>query len=282
MWLEPIKTKSAEECADALTRILARSRVAGVRRLLSDNGTEFSAEFDDVCRQHNIQHTRTNSYSARSNGIVERANGNIRKMMRQVFAQTKANNWIDYLADIESAHNSNYNENMKTSANQIWERTLDRVKVGDIQPVGDKQNTVRQGYLKSIKKKINTYKSHEYAVGDEVRIRMDVLFTNIRKAFKNDVEMSKNLIITYSPTVYRITQIYRPRNAELAKLQYECSDSNGNVIRAVKPYSGEVGDPKRFYSSELTPATELDEPMTMQQALRLNKVKPSDTDLVTV
>ena len=92
MWLEPLKTKSAEECAGALTTILARSRVAGVRRLLSDNGTEFQAEFDDVCRQHNIQHTRTNTYSARSNGIVERANGNIRKMMRQVFAQTNAKN----------------------------------------------------------------------------------------------------------------------------------------------------------------------------------------------
>ncbi|MDR7410574.1 MAG: helix-turn-helix domain-containing protein [Armatimonadota bacterium] len=59
------------------TRVLPAYRAAGwqVRRVLTDQGSEFRAAFDQVCQAHGIRHTRTRPRHAWTNWFVERLQG---------------------------------------------------------------------------------------------------------------------------------------------------------------------------------------------------------------
>jgi transposase InsO family protein len=46
-------------------------------RVLTDGGSEFKGEFDEMCRQLNVRHTRTQPRHAWTNGFVERLQGTI-------------------------------------------------------------------------------------------------------------------------------------------------------------------------------------------------------------
>ena len=46
-------------------------------RVLTDGGSEFKGEFDEMCRQLNVRHTRTKPRHAWTNGFVERLQGTI-------------------------------------------------------------------------------------------------------------------------------------------------------------------------------------------------------------
>ena len=65
--------------AEFLDRVVADFAEAGwtVRRVLTDRGSEFSGEFDQVCRDRGIRHTRTKPRPAFTNGFVERLQGTI-------------------------------------------------------------------------------------------------------------------------------------------------------------------------------------------------------------
>ena len=48
-----------------------------LRRVLTDGGSEFKADFDQACRELNVKHTRTKPRHACTNGCVERLLGTI-------------------------------------------------------------------------------------------------------------------------------------------------------------------------------------------------------------
>ncbi len=48
-----------------------------VQRVLTDGGSEFKGEFDQACRNREIQHTRTKPRHPFTNGFVERLQGTI-------------------------------------------------------------------------------------------------------------------------------------------------------------------------------------------------------------
>lgn len=48
-----------------------------IQRVLTDGGNEFKGAFDQACRQHGIQHTRTQPRHAWTNGFVERLQGTL-------------------------------------------------------------------------------------------------------------------------------------------------------------------------------------------------------------
>ena len=49
--------------------------------LRCDQGGEYESPFFDVCAQYGIIHETTTPYSSQSNGVVERKNGTLKKMM---------------------------------------------------------------------------------------------------------------------------------------------------------------------------------------------------------
>ncbi|BHF62166.1 hypothetical protein SprV_0100514700 [Sparganum proliferum] len=72
-WSEiaPLNPATASATIAFLRRILSQHGLPGV--LVSDNGSQFtSSSFEDVCRQHNIQHLRLPPYHPQSNGQAGR------------------------------------------------------------------------------------------------------------------------------------------------------------------------------------------------------------------
>jgi transposase InsO family protein len=70
-----VPASNAEKAASFLREVIAvELEKAGWRlwRVLTDSGSEFKAQFDRVCRELNVRHTRTKPCHAWTNGFVER------------------------------------------------------------------------------------------------------------------------------------------------------------------------------------------------------------------
>jgi len=75
-----IPANNAREAASFLNNVVVEElRKAGwkLQRVLTDGGSEFKAEFDEVCRELHVRHTRTKPRHAWTNGFVERLQGTI-------------------------------------------------------------------------------------------------------------------------------------------------------------------------------------------------------------
>lgn len=75
-----VPVNNAAEAASFLKDVVAvEVDKAGWRlwRVLTDGGSEFKAQFDQVCRELNVRHTRTQPRHAWTNGFVERLQGTI-------------------------------------------------------------------------------------------------------------------------------------------------------------------------------------------------------------
>ena len=75
-----ISANNAREAALFLREVVAVEVArAGwkLRRVLTDGGSEFKADFDDACKELNVRHTRTKPRHAWTNGFVERLQGTI-------------------------------------------------------------------------------------------------------------------------------------------------------------------------------------------------------------
>jgi len=75
-----VPANNAKEAASFLKDVVAPEvEKAGwkLRRVLTDGGSEFKADFDQACRELNVKHTRTKPRHAWTNGFVERLQGTI-------------------------------------------------------------------------------------------------------------------------------------------------------------------------------------------------------------
>ena len=75
-----VSANNAQEAASFLRDVVAvEMEKAGWKlwRVLTDGGSEFKGEFDQMCRQLNVRHTRTKPRHAWTNGFVERLQGTI-------------------------------------------------------------------------------------------------------------------------------------------------------------------------------------------------------------
>ena len=52
--------------------------------LISDRGVHFRAEFDTLLQRYGIQHHRSSAYRPYTNGAVEPANKNIKRILRKM------------------------------------------------------------------------------------------------------------------------------------------------------------------------------------------------------
>lgn len=110
VYLEPMITKTADEAATTLERVIA---YAGVPRIIhSDNGGEFEyapvqflsshltvnrAGVEEVCEMYEIEHVRGRARHPQSQGGVETSNGNVKAKMRKHLFQHEGRTWVQAL-----------------------------------------------------------------------------------------------------------------------------------------------------------------------------------------
>jgi len=276
IWLEKLKYKEAVNTTAAFKRVCTRAGVTP-KQILCDNGTEYKGEFEQWCKDSDIivRHTIPNTPS--SNGICERANAEVRKLARAIMLRDESLVWHTLLPDIEKNKNGSFSSAIKASPDQVWspghEKLPDRrlpAEILDQNPKLKAQKTI----LDNAKKAITQFRSKEYKVGDIVRVKMTALFANIRALIKNPGN-TKNLIVTFSPILFRVKRVIRPHGL-LERNRYVLV--NHQDLELATPNGGS----KQFYSGDLSLADEdanFDVGLTMNRALELNKVERSTRDV---
>jgi len=289
VWLGKLRTKDAPSTAEAFAEIVKRAGVSP-NHLLSDNGTEWEGEFAQLCRDLVIKQRFTRSYTPQANGITERANREIRKIIRAFFAKNANVVWANLLPSIEKNKNHSYNDSIKTSPDKIW--TADKAPLriqqlpDEVEPNYDENVNIlkynaQNHILRKVKADIKRFKDTELNVGDFVRVKMSAISTNVRREVKQG--NTKQIVIRWSPIVFRITKKIVPRQPTLERSRYIVEDAEQNrvLFKRNRKASRDTIHPARLYASELLlmPSSQNNTNLTMADTYILNKVEPTRNDL---
>jgi hypothetical protein len=245
---------------------------------MADNGSEFKAETSQWMKDNNITYIKTLSYSPESNGLVEGTNKKVRNVLREIMIRTNSRNWTTHLQTTANLLNTQSNGTTKRTPNSIW-------KEGHKLQGEQDRATIRrheQRIINAVKNNPTT----EYRVGDFVRVKMGTLFSSVRKLLKSGDR--KNVVVNYSPTVYKITNIIakdKPdrrvgnNTIEYEKSRYKLSNLDGTILQTQlkKNNPNAVRKSKRFFASDMQLVNDPEEEtylkdFTIQDALKLNKM----------
>ena len=278
LWLEPMKNKSSLLTKNAFKRIIDRADVKP-KYLISDNGTEFLKEFKIYCDNNDIKQRFNRAYAPEANGIVERANKEVRKLMKYVFIEHGNNVWINDIKTIENIHNDTYTSAIKNIPNRIWTNSNQEnepVELFNRDPLQLEQFEAKMEIKKNVKQKIKQFKDTEFNEGDTVRLRMDEIFKNIKAKVK--AGETKNIIVTYSPSIFTIYKKIIPRNGLLERSRYILkANDNGKLLRTKLD-----GNPRQVYGNVLIKVDKKDyADISNADAMRINGVKANENDATT-
>jgi hypothetical protein len=277
-WLEKVKTKTSENVLAALKSIVSRASVCP-DVLMSDNGAEFvNADIENWCREKNIKAIQTRSYSPESNGICERKNQEVRKILNILSVETQSHEWIDHLEAVENALNDTYSGVIKTSPNQLWvankERDIERIIPG-ANLIANKKKQATEMNQKKQEKAVKDFRRTEdgLMVHDKVLLRMASLFSNFRKELK--ANNGKLLPVKYFPEAFIIDKIINPRKNPLERRKYVLVNSEDEEL------CKEDKKLRYFYASELQKVSEqYVQTMSNEKALQLCRIEESRGDVV--
>jgi hypothetical protein len=141
----------------------------------------------------------------------------------------------------------------------------------------------RNNVLEKVKADIKRFKEKELKVGDFVRIRMTAISTNLRKLEKKD--QSKQIIIRYSPMIFRVVKKVTPRETTLERSRFFVADLRGRQLYVKRQTNREgnsdIYTKKQFYQSDLLQVSsdENGTSMTIKNAMKLSGVEPNLNDL---
>lgn len=263
VYLEKLKFKNAPTVASALERVINRNEVQP-DAILSDNGTEFKAEFTDLLNELNIAHREIRTYTPQANGIAERSNREIRKIIKAIFIRHNTNQWYDRIREIEKIKNSTYHSTIKTTPSNVNNYNED--------DADDYIEEIYNNVVEDAKTRLNKYKESEYKTGDKVIVSMAIVFSDVRRKMK--AGLKKELIVLFMPHVFIIKSVIQAKNS-LERKRYTLKSVNENTYLR-SPNSNEY---TRVYASDLKTVNVDDFDMTIDEALNLNGCERRATDL---
>jgi hypothetical protein len=156
VWLNEIRNKTIKSVIPALNNIIEDiQKDYKINVIQSDNGGEFGISFPT------IKHIQSRPYTPAQQGIIERSNGTIKRILNRILESEKSTNWQKYLNDVEEVYNDSYQSSIKMSPNQAYNLNLEQQK-----ELHQTQKDIKaKGY-----KEINTILS----VNDTVRIVVEI------------------------------------------------------------------------------------------------------------
>lgn len=275
VFLNKMKLKEAMNTRNTFNDIINRLDVTP-KYLLSDNGNEWLGEFGEYCKEKDIKQLFTRSYSPEANGVVERMNKEIRKIIKAFFIRNGNQVWYDILDKVADNKNVTFNSTVKNSPNVIW--SPDKEEIRTLPEVFTENNPKLKAKLSLIKralKKIEKFKEEDnYVVGEYVRVKMSSIFTNVRRLVKDG--NTKQIVVTYTPEIFIVNKVIIPRNKLLERKRYLLENADGKLL-------SKNGAAQQFYASELlrfdglNAATDIN--VDMKLALKLNKVERNKNDV---
>ncbi len=281
--LEALKKKDATSVVNAMREIINGADVTP-DTILSDNGTEFDGAFRTFCEEENIKLLHIPSHSPQSNGVVERANKDIRKIINGFYLKDPETNWVDVLPEVEDNKNSSYNSSIKDIPQNVWtseknKNQPDYVENDDGEIINNPKIKSKVNLALRAMKLIDKYKEHDnFKVGDKVRVKMSAMYSGVRKLIKEG--KSKQIVVTYTPIIYSVSKVFSPTKGILERKQYVLETNDGMELGVMRKG---ILDVRRFYASDLQLANEDDDNnLTMDEALALNGVKANNNDIMYI
>ena len=250
-WLRPLKAQTAVNVRAAMISIVAETKTYP-RIIASDNGSEFMKETSEWMREHNITDVKNLSYSPESAGLVEGTNRKIRRVLREIMIRTNSRNWTTHLQTTANLLNSQVNGTTKRTPDSVW-------KPGhELQ--GEQDQDVIRLHEKRIENSVKNNPTEEYQVGDFVRVKMGTLYSAVRKLLKSGDR--KNVVVNYSPTVYKVKSILRKDKPDKVvrgttisyeKSRYILENLDGTPLATQQKMNNPnaVRKSKRFFASDM-------------------------------
>lgn len=243
-WARPLRNKTSKDVSKAIKEICQQ---AGVYPsiLQKDNGGEFQGETNRFMRDHNIDWINTLSYSPQSNGKIENFNSQLRKMLREYMIRNNNQKWVPYL---QACCDNKNTQKLSTTGKRpidVWKNSpytileaLDNIKV--------------KGRIRArAKRLVEANKTHEFNVGDLVRVKMTQLYSQLRQMIKTGDK--KFIVVKYSPDIYRVHSILAPDNAGYEKNRYTLETLNGEPLltQLKRNNPNKTRQQKRFFASDM-------------------------------
>ena len=265
VFVRGMRQKTLEETIQNLESVIQEAGITP-KIIRCDLGKEFS--LNEWGRQNGVTISNSKSYSPASNGQIEGENRIIRRVLSSFFIRNGNTNWIDHLVELTDNLNSNRHGVTKTTPNNLFQTNNEGTKL---------KARLR---IDARAKKILSQEP-DFQVGDLVRIKNSSLYSKIREKIKNGNK--KNIIVTFSPEIFRIYQVVRNRNQGYQNTQYLVKRLDGSLLIAenLRQPNAEPNE-KRLFGNEMIKAYAVeDEPLiTTQEAKRMNSMKAPVVDAV--
>lgn len=116
MFARPIKRKFPEDVLGPLKEILKELHEKGLKNpsvIQSDNGSEFMGSVDAWIKSEEMKHVLSTSHNPRSQAVVERSNGTIKRMLGRWMTENNTRKWVDALQDIVDNYNNSYHSTIR-------------------------------------------------------------------------------------------------------------------------------------------------------------------------
>jgi hypothetical protein len=119
LWIEPLKSKTAQDVTIAMRKVLKNVKNTP-KNLQTDLGKEFfNKEFKKLMDEFNINHY--NTFSNLKASVVERVNRTIKNLMWKKFSLRGNYKWIDILDEIVQKYNNTKHSTIKKKPKEVNE-----------------------------------------------------------------------------------------------------------------------------------------------------------------
>ena len=192
LFAKPLRNKTAELVGQAIQNIFTENNIQP-KVIQTDNGNEFN----DI-NIENAKQIKSNSYTPQNQGIVERANQTIKRMIYKYIKLTGKSNWPFILQELIDNYNDSYHKSIKSSPNKLWNSSQ------------EEQDQVAQ----LSRKQINKDSDKPLEIGSMVRKRL--------------VKPNKNKTI-WTNKIFKITDIVSGK--DFSRNRYILMDENQKVLK---------------------------------------------------
>ena len=262
-----IRNKEPETVWDALMDICEENKTYPVI-LQSDNGSEFKNNYwkerilelqDDAII---FQQVFTTTYTPTGNALIENLNGQLWRMIHDVFVRSGSKLWVNDLQHIINSKNNRIHSVTKRAPSSIWQPDIHE----NIQ-TNNQLMDVRDKLIKKAKRDVKANDKQELKKYDLVRVAATSLSSKLRKVTKAGI--GKLIPVKWTPKVYLIHKVKRPRGEQkdmrkftyiLQELKREPNeDGNGTRLQWVNVITEHRGNDahnrirqeQRFFATEL-------------------------------
>jgi transposase InsO family protein len=184
VWAFPLTGKSVAATTRALEKLLEECKQKP-RLISNDSGPEFQGSFDALLKQRGIKHINGIPGRPESNGVVERVNGTLKKLILRNKAY-KGLGWSDHLEEAVD----NYN-NLPHGTVGISPAEAIALPVAQQGELATQHKTQKRNYKADTVRKLQ--------VGDKVRLKV------------NKSRLEHYAVANWSEQVYVISKVSVPR-----------------------------------------------------------------------